>query len=48
MKEGWMENEWRMMKDVEWMMKDADFRAVEGFSVWAITLLNYITKIDQN
>ena len=25
MKEGWMKNEWRMMKDKGWMMKDDDF-----------------------
>ena len=35
MKEGWMKNdEWRMIKDEGWMMKDDDFKLLKGFALW--------------
>ena len=35
MKEGWVKNvndEWRIMKDEGWMMKDDDFKLLRGFA----------------
>ena len=35
MKEGWVKNvndEWRIMKDEGWMMKDDDFKLFRGFA----------------
>ena len=37
MKEGWIKNvedEWRMMKDEGWMMKDDYFKLLRGFASW--------------
>ena len=31
MNEGWMKDEWRMMKDEECIMKDDDFKLLRGF-----------------
>ena len=30
--EGWVEDEWRMMKVEGWMMKDDDFKMLMGFA----------------
>ena len=44
MKEGWMKNvkdEWRMMKDEGWMMKEDDLKLLRGFADWRTDIHDY-------